>query len=340
MNIKHIILLFVGAFTLFSCEKDEQLGADLEGIGNEPTPINKLASSVDSVDFTDANTTIHFNQAFESSTKWILTLKGLNSGATKVFESISSTISKENSEWDGLADGTPYFQKEQVVATLSYPSFPEFPVSVDTFTITGIVANSVKSVLFTSFDVLPTIYLFNNASRPLDAWVTDWPTTTNGNTSLPKFNGTPYLFIEGYPWEATPSNYIDITEMPSSKGDTVSSKYLPLYSDPSRVYINLAVYGTGTLDAHLTVQLVEDEGNGVTRAWSIKPTWSGWKNISIKYSDLASDNAGIYNPQIVKKIGLLFESDEPTTNPNRKTVSIAIDQLEFSFDSPLGTVNY
>ena len=346
MNIKYIILLFVGAITLFSCDKEEQIGPDLEGIGFEPTPTTELTSSTREVDFSVGNSTMFFSQEFEKSTNWKITLEGLNSGAKKVLQNSSTSINKENSLWDGLADGTPYFQKEKVKVTLSYPNYPEFEVSIDTFAITGIVANSIKSVLFTSFDVLPTIYFFSNASRPLDGWVTDWPTTTNTNTKFDKYNGTPYLFLEGSPWEEDANGkgkgtYIDITEMPASKGDTVKSKYLPLYSDPSRVYVNLAVYGTGTLDAHLSVQFVEDNGTGITRVWSIKPTWSGWKNISIKYSDLVSEDKTAYNPQIVKKIGLLFESDEDVANhPNRKTVSIAIDQLEFSFDSPLGTVNY
>lgn len=329
---------------MFSCEKDEQLGADLEGRGNEPVATSEFSSSVEEVDFTK-NNTVYFEQEFEKSTVWQITLQGLNSGAVKTITSSSTSISKANSEWDGLSDQSPSFQKEDVVVTLSFPNFPEVPVSVDTFKIIGISGSAVKSVLFTSFDVLPPIYFFSNASRPQEDWVTDWPTTTNANTSLPLYDGSPYLYLEGSPWEEKDGkgtgNYIDITEMPSPKGDTISSKYLPLYSDPSRVYVNLAVYGTGTLDAHLSVQLVEDNGAGITRVWSIKPTWSGWKNISIKYSDLASEDQSIFNPQIIKKIGLLFESDEDIANhPNRKTVSVAIDQLEFSFDAPLGSVNY
>ena len=340
MNIKYIILLFVGAITLFSCDKEEQIGPDLEGIGFEPTPTTELTSSTREVDFSVGNSTMFFSQEFEKSTNWKLTLEGLNSGATKVIESSSVKINESNSLWDGLADGTPYFQKEKVKVTLSYPSFLEYPVSIDTFEIIGIVANSIKSVLFTDFKKAP-VYQFGGQVPTGGGWGSDWPTTVNSNTKYPLYDGNAYLFLEGAPWQAN-NPYVDITEMPANVGDTLKEKYLPLYSNPERVYMNLAVYNTGTKNTQFSLQLIEDKGNGVkaTRTWLIRPTWTGWKNISIKCSALTSEDASAFDVTKVSQINLLLMSDQALDAATKETVSIAIDRLEFSFDSPLGTVNY
>lgn len=337
MSIKQFIIICVGAIAMFSCEKDEVLGPDLEGIGNEPVATSEFSSSVDEVNLTD--NTIYFTQEFEKTTVWQITLQGLNSGAIKTLTSSSLSISEENSEWDGLSDSGLSFQVEDVVATLSFPYFPSVKASIDTFTITGITGSVIKSVLFSDFEVAP---LFNFGGNPPvgGGWGSDWPTTNNTNTAYPLYDANAYLFIEGAPWQAN-NPYVDITEMPASVGDTLSDTYLPLYSSPDRVYLNLAVYNTGTENTWLQVQMIEDN-NGVSesRGWNIRPDWIGWKNISIKYSDLITDFPTVYNPSKVKQISLVLLSDQDTGDAVQETVSIAIDRLEFSFDAALGSVNY
>lgn len=330
------ILILLSAAVLFSCENEDQLGPDIEGFGAEPVPVGVFESSVEEVDFT-VGETIFFTQSFENPTQWTLSLVGMNSGATKTFTSVTDALTETNTSWDGVADASPFFQAEKVIATVSFPGFPNVASLVDTFTITKVNGALIQSVLFTDFSVSP-VYPFGGQVPAGGGWGSDWPTTNNTNTAYPLYDANAYLFIEGAPWQAN-NPYVDITEMPANVGDTLSDTHLPLFSDPERVYINLAVYNTGTEDTWLQLQMMEDVGAGVARSWDIRPDWIGWKNIAIKYSDLSSDNTSAYDPTNVKQINLILLSDQDVTETPQNTVSVAIDQLVFSFDSPLGSIN-
>jgi hypothetical protein len=331
--IKNTLLIVSAA--LFACNPEKQVGPDIEGIGFAPSPTSSFKASSKEVNFKSGET-IYFTQEFEKSTHWKITLTGQNSGASKTFENVSSSVNKSNTNWDGLTEVGVGFQIENVVAILSYPDFPSVLVSKDTFKITGIEGSVIKAVKYSDFIKAP-IYTFGGAVPAGGGWGSDWPTTNNTNTAFPKYDGNAYMYIAGAPWQAN-NPYVDITEMPANLGDTISSKYLPLYNNPERVYINLAVYNTGTTDTWLQVQMLEDNGAGVARSWNIRPDWVGWKNISIKYSNLASTNTSAFNPSIVKQINLVLLSDQEVTDAVKKEVSVAIDQLVFSFDAPLGTV--
>lgn len=334
MKFKKISIVTV-VLSILACNPEEQVGPDLEGIGFEPIPTSSFASSLEEVDF-KSNETIYFTQEFEASTHWLITLTGQNSSATKTFESVTAKIDESNTVWDGLSENSVGFQIEDVIAVLSYPDFPDAVVSRDTFKITGIEGSVIESVKFSDFIKAP-IYSFGGAVPAGGGWGSDWPVTNNTNSSFPKYDGNAYLFIAGAPWQAN-NPYVDITEMPANVGDTLTSTYLPLYNNPDRVYINLAVYNTGTEDTWLQVQMLEDNGAGIARSWNIRPDWVGWKYISIKYSNLASTNTAAYNPTIVKQINLVLLSDQDVTATVKNQVSVAIDQLVFSFDAPLGTI--
>lgn len=334
MKFKHISIITL-ALSIFACNPEKQVGPDLEGIGFEPSPSSSFAASSQKVNF-KSEETIFFTQEFEKSTHWKITLTGQNTGASKTFENVSTTINKGNTNWDGLSETSIGFQIEDVIAVLSFPDFPSYALSKDTFSITGIEGSVIKSVKFSDFIKSP-VYGFGGTVPAGGGWGSDWPTTNNTNTSFTKYDGNAYLYIAGAPWQAN-NPYVDITEMPANVGDTLKNTYLPLYNNPDRVYLNLAVYNTGTEDTWLQVQMLEDNGTGIARSWNIRPDWVGWKSISIKYSDLASTNTAAYNPSIVKQINLVLLSDQNVTDAVKKEVSVAIDQLVFSFDAPLGTI--
>lgn len=337
MNVKSLTILLLAAISfLSSCQEKEIIGPDIEGIGSEPIPTSSLEASIDSVDFS-TDEQVHFEITFEQATQWLLTLTGQSSGATKTFTSSSENIDISNSNWDGQANSGPLFQEEIVTATLSFPSYPEVTALTTTFVIKGVDASEIESVLISDFSSVP-IYNFGTTEPAGGGWGSDFPITVNTNTTYAQYDANPYLYFEGAPWQAN-SPYIDILQIHSNLADTLTDDNLPLYSDPDRVYINLAVYNTGTEDTWFRVEFNETS-TSESRLWDIRPDWTGWKYISIKYSDLASDGSSQYDPSTISLTNFILFSDEDLSNTNLKTVSIAVDQFVISFDSPLGTVNY
>lgn len=333
---QYTLPLLLSLVLLSSCEEDTFLGADIEGIGGEPLPTSELSASRDTVDFTDGEM-INFDLSFEQSTYWLLTLQGYNSGATHTFENVSNSIDESNTLWDGITEAAPFFTEELVNVTVSFPDYPEKEVLSTSFVIDGIEESLIEAVLITDFSTAP-IYNFGGTEPEGGGWGSDFPVTVNTNTAYEYFDANAYLYFEGAPWQVN-SPYVDIVQIASNLVDTLSGATFPLYSNPERVYVNLAVYNTGTVDTWFKVEFTE-ASTAESRSWDIRPDWEGWKYISIKYSDLLSEGTQAYDPSSIELTNLVLLSDENETNANRAVVSIAIDQLVFSFDSPLGTVNY
>ena len=129
MKLRVLLLsIFSSIFALTSCEEDAYLGPDVESIGNPPVPTSELVVSTDTVNFVE-DETIHFDLSFETPTRWLLTLEGQSSGFTHTIEDVTDAISESNSEWNGSSDSA-YFQVEQVIATVTFPNYPEEPALV------------------------------------------------------------------------------------------------------------------------------------------------------------------------------------------------------------------
>ncbi len=355
MNFKNIIFLSLFSLAICSCKDDAQIGPSLIGDSFAPTPTTKFTGSVEKVDF-KAGKSIYFKQTFKASTRWKITFEGLNYEAISVIEGISTKIDETNSQWKGTVSSTPMFRKGFVIATLSFPDFPTFSISKDTFEITDIDAQKIETLGFLDFNnnkPLPLQYPeATGPQTPLKTgfWRADYITISNLSISFPKFDQSKYLILEGTPSDT--SAYAGALNFPSSVGDISKSMFLPLYADPNRVYINMAVYGTGSKYTFLSFRMEEEidplnktveNGLGILRKWDIRPNWVGWKYISIKYSDLISDDASKiykYNPKIVNWIKLVLLSDQPLKEKVLEKVTVGIDQISFSFDAPLGTTTY
>ena len=342
MSIKHFIIICIGAFTMFSCEKDEVLGPDLEGIGNEPVPVGEFELSKESVDFKKGET-IFFSQEFEKSTSWKLTLTGLSTGAVKTFENISVSLNSDNTLWDGVSDEKPAFKNEDVIATITFPKFPSTKAIVDTFSISDIEQEKIVTVLFSDFTTAP-LYGFAGGPPAGGGWGHEWPLVTLGNTTYEKYDDGAYLYLEGVDKQFgkdAGNPFINIVTIPSIHAATKTDSLLPLYPDPTRVFVNLAVYGTNT-DVEFNVEFVDESANGVTATWGIKPNWLGWKYISIRYDKLVKTGAAPFDPSKISltQFIFLYDGDANAIPAGTEKPKVAIDNLEFSFDAPLGSVNY
>ena len=259
MNIKKSILIVASLIlvALSSCEDEDSLGPDIEGIGAEPVPTTTFTASTETVNFLDGER-ISFSVDFEVATNWRLTLTGQNSGAVTVFEDASSSISSDNSLWDGTVETIPFFQAEEVVASVDFPNFPDAEILLDTFTITGIEETLIESVLYSDFSVVTTA-LFQDEPDAETIWVRDFPEVTNTDTQFPLFDNNPYLYFEGNPRDVG-NPFINVLQMDASLGDTLTEQTLPLFSDPDRVFVNLAVYNTETENTWFRLSFAETNG--------------------------------------------------------------------------------
>lgn len=302
-----------------SCEKDEIIGPNYTQVKNADINITQsLSSSGSSKNFTNKET-VTFTAELEFDKEWIITITGDNSSATRTYNGIGSDISIT---WDGSTGGTlPLFIAEPITVTLSFPDNATITETIS-FTSTGARNIDEGGVLVSDFTSAPVVTWGN------PGWESDFPLTTNANTDYTQPDNTPYFYQVGAPWQPA-SPYVDITYIPSLYTDLATPLY-PLYADPARIYFNVMVYGDpASSDTWAILQMVEK--SGVEFTYDLRPNWTGWKLLSIPYTDFVG--AGTPNPTQLEKIGVVLLSD--ATLPSSQNVSIALDHMIFTFDKPL-----
>lgn len=326
------ILLFVGA--LASCKKPEQLGPDLVGIYGPVTVTESFAVNTPTVNFANGGN-VFFTAKFKNDAVWTITITGAN-GAKKIISGISKEINAENSTWIGVADILPSFAAGSVTATLSFQN--DAQTESVPFTITQ------KRVSDLETDVLVTDFLVTKVQNygaipvPPDKWPSDFPLTINSETSYGFPDGNAYLTMGDptAPWQGAGSPYVDILTITPANSIVDYGNYYPLYADPTKVYFNIMVYNTGT-PTWLQIAFLED--GVVARGIDIKPNWTGWKLVSVKYSDLipnSSDAASNVRPQKITGIQLVLLSNVPVADPALATtpVKTAFDHICFTHNKP------
>jgi hypothetical protein len=317
---------------LGSCQK-ESIGPELSGIYGPVTVLQSLAVSESTVDFS-ANERVYFTAQFEKDAVWTLTLIGQTSGATKTFKGISSALDSLITLWNGYADGAPSFQAEMVEAALSFDY-------LDTDTQKVSFQISAAPNLIRAGDVLVSEFIVNKSqcycSPPIqpDRWPTDFPPTVNNETAYGFPDGNAYLVMGGtganaVPWQGAGSPYVDILTIEAKNADTDYGTYFPLYADPAKVYFNIMVHASETQNAVLRVFLLEDAV--VARYIDIMPNWTGWRLISLNYTQLipAVTTPAVPNRVTAVQFVLLSNSNVLPGNP----VKIAFDRVIFTHNVP------
>jgi hypothetical protein len=122
----------------------------------------------------------------------------------------------------------------------------------------------------------------------------------------------------------------------------------PLNSNPNSVYFNVMVWGDGSLTNSLVLfQFEEDEnGDGTFTAASedqyaveIPVNWTGWKLVSLKYSDIpclvngqpaAPNGDGVHNSNKIKQVNMLH-----LANPSSGYAKAKLDYIIFTENGPL-----
>ncbi|MDB5257207.1 MAG: hypothetical protein JWM14_1902 [Chitinophagaceae bacterium] len=331
--MKKIISIFLAALLIASCRNKEQLGPDLVGIYGPVTITQPLAVNMPSVNFSTGEK-IFFTAKFENSAVWTITITGSN-GAQKIITGISKEINAENSTWTGTADVLPSFIAGSVNAVLTFNNDPQTDNVPITITAKRI-SDYPTDVLVSDF-VVNKQHCYCAGTIPPSEWPSDFPATINTETTNGLPDGNSYLVMGPQaPWQGGGSPYVDILIISPRNSMINYGTYYPLYADPSKVYFNIMVYNTGT-PTWLQVTLFE-EGTAA-RHIDIKPNWTGWKQVSVKYSDLVANStafASNIQPTKVTAIQLVLLSNIPTSNPALTTTQVktAFDHITFTHNAP------
>lgn len=353
-----LFILLVLTSILFTFCKRTSKGENILGGAYKPASANfyvistnpkttfraySLASkdTVNTINF--SNDSIYFAAKFSESVSWTVTVKGLTSGASKTLNGLSDSVSYTNAVWNGNSDGTRFFIKgESAVATLS---FLGSAISLsDTFTIfqvkkyNGIVVNGVIYHLIDDFDgtsLAPLASVTPDLKDLNVSFAADSFHVVNGKYSF-RFRGN----------DANWNSYLG----------AIATKNLYDYTnafvnttDPDKLFFNLYIYGTGTPQTSVALELMENEHNysasnpfdfSKTDAYicHVPVSWIGWKLVSVPYSQfkkapdpLSGGNGnGIMEPWLVSGVSLTLES-YPTGG---KTVDAYVDMVTITEGGP------
>jgi len=118
-SLKMTLLFFCLVF-IASCKRNnDPIGPAYKAASSDFKLLTALQATNPAVNFSIGETE-SFTAEFSQEVTWTLNLKGLRSGATKMFTGLSDKLDVSNNVWTGKHDGLYFFRSsEQVVATLT-----------------------------------------------------------------------------------------------------------------------------------------------------------------------------------------------------------------------------
>ncbi|MFN5181506.1 MAG: hypothetical protein ACK5D5_00625 [Bacteroidota bacterium] len=332
--MKKNILFSFSIFLLlfFGCKKtsDQFEGPDLNDLYGSFQVMETFKCSADSVNFSIGQQA-YFTAQTSKMVDWEIHIKGLSSGAEKIITGKSKSIDISNSLWNGSTTTLPMFRAEWCAIKLI------FPTEQDTlYDSVKVIAPKINSgYLITDFE-----------SGPNSGWTSFIQSGANmsfqisGTTPVPQ--GTKYYNMAGtvnWDW------LIGLIEFPSTAN---GNAHFPLGTNPNNEYFNVMVWGEpGITNALVLFQFREDENNNGTFEsasedeydYELPVNWTGWKLISVKYSDLVTLVNGapampkgnkIHNPDKLMKVSVLH-----LANPSTGFSKTKMDYLIFTQNGPL-----
>ena len=355
------LLFLVGVvFAISSCNRDlneNTFAASIVAVPADYTiPGGSFQTSTAQAVFSSFQGTtagVYFLANFGRNVTWQLKIVGQTSSASKTLSGTSELLNQANSTWTGESDGGEFFRTgEVVIASLSI--YGANKAYQDTLIIAQAVDYSYlnQGVLISDFNsnfVGATGGAYTPTAGTTFAQF-PWITIEQLDTSfaiegggLVKFNGidkTNLQFIGGV--------YVQNANKPNGDftfySDTTLHPYIDPNIDPSKMWINLFIYGYPGSSAQIDLIAKEFDpgGNANTATYGdqwrtrIELNWVGWKLVSYKYSDFyltpnSLGGNGVRNP------GNIYQFDinaGPNPNiPNTATVFLA-DYYIVTFNQP------
>lgn len=276
--MKSIYLLLFASFFLFSsCEQEESFFGPEVLLAPEGFEITKgLSASSLSVDF--ASDSLNIFATLSQRATWQLSIQGLSSTASKTFKGIDSTL---NVSWDGGSDNVYLFRRNETLrAILTVLGTSQ----TDTLELT--VSNPKDLV----GDNGVLIADFEGRGVTPSGWWNAFKTgelikTSDRFSDILTPQGLNCLHLRGI--DIAPDGFIGQTGHPGIFD--YSSAGFP--SDNSKLFFNFYLQGTtGTRIEVRLLQTVNGSTTGGNYSYFRNIDWTGWRLISVPYSDFNKTN--------------------------------------------------
>jgi hypothetical protein len=346
VNIAAFILtLGVIGITLSGCKREYDLG--FYGPEFIPAPegfaATNFSASPDIIYFPTAGNKVSFSAVYSHRVSYVITLRGLNSGANKELTGVGMDPSQ--TFWYGEHDGMYYFQAgEKVEATLSF--FGTTLTLKDTIIVSG--TRKYGGVL-TSFEKLgpnPTGgFLGKFPSQPTDPGF-DEIIYHDTSSKIRPIEGKRIYTMDGIDKDA---NYY-LMNVEATKLVTNAAGLNLQSSAAEDVYFNVYIYSHGVPGSRISINFSEDDDAdplvgpishdpNVDDVYSdilVLPDKEGWILYSKRYSDLALDlySGGngnkIHEPAKLYGVNFVHLSNSPSIHSK-----LSLDFAVFTLGKPL-----
>jgi hypothetical protein len=332
MKAKISFIVISSIALLFSCRKTSEDfdGPDLNDLYGSFQVMEDFKCSKDSVNF-GIGQTAYFTAKTSKMVDWEIHIKGLTSGAEKIISGKSKVIDINNALWNGSTTNFPMFKNEKCAARLIFPT--EQDTLYDTVKIIGTKVNPgfLVADFESGFNTGWTTFIQSGANMSFQI---------SSTPPVPQANNY-YNMAGTVAWDWL----IGLIEFPST---AYGLTHYPLNTNPNNVYFNVLVWGEpGITNALLLFQFREDDNNNGTFEsatedeydYELPVNWTGWKLISVKYTDLVTLVNGApgipkgnkqHNPDRLLKVSLLHLAN-PTTGFSKSKM----DYLIFTENAPL-----
>lgn len=251
------------------------------------------------------NTTIDFSgtdgidieATFNEEISWTLQFTGSISKASRTFSGRGSAVSVL---WYGDSQTEAFFQNNELISIALHASCKEEAIGTGSMTITPNGTTSFQKVgaLISNFNngIIP----FGNYGQPYNLNGTSvtfsYGSIAPGSTT-PLYNASPqggnYWNVSGRarsPHDITKDTvawYFGGFDLDFSANTPILNAMATLNADPSKVYLNCFISSGGVPNSQMQLTIKEQYGLAKKERKIVKDiTWTGWKMISFKMSDL------------------------------------------------------
>lgn len=327
-TLRNILFVALIGGSLFSCTKNETNGPEIKTATSSFEVTEAFASSATNL-HVDLAAIPKFSAKFSEEVSWTITLKGARSGAVWEKKGLSDEIVQDNNVWFGQSTSINNFLFEEMVGVQldilgidsSYTIDSLQVVSMEEFSDSPIeMRNGVKHILVDDFDAA-YYQEVNSMAEGLAPDQNDINVSFGVSENI-VLSGSQSYYMRGQDindnsWSGG-INSANLLEFYRGQDSTA----LPVDSGikPENLYFNIFIYGTGKPNTSVQMKVYElDDKPGSASAdvktvmdvynfakesssnaynqaqndgyiFDIEVTWTGWKLVSVPYSDFRVSN--------------------------------------------------
>jgi len=305
------LLLSIPAL-FFSCNRDTEMeGPLLVDLFADFEFTEELSISRDIVDFSTGQNII-FKASFNKQANWELTIKGLESHATKIITGFSRSMDESNALWEGSTTELPMFKTEKCLVDLF---IPEDSTHI-TDTVEIVLPKVNEGLLIADFE--------SGAINP--SW-RDPLVQSGANMSFRVAQDTSAAQGNYYYDMGGEVNWDYLIGLLYIDAAAYGGITFDLAENPDDVWFNFMLWVPDEIDnAIVLFQFREDENENDNYEANSEDMWayemtefeSGWQLISLPYSELQNlvngqpadpNGNALHEPNKLRQIQLLFLAD-------------------------------